>query len=694
MTINYNDLSSEWYDKIRDIGNAKRGAGNPGTTRNVIYKNVLCAFDIETSKIPSFIDDSNRRKDRQLKEDDKCYSIMYIWQFQLGLDYTIIGREWDEYLNFLREIKKRLGQDEKLLIYVHNLSFEFQFLAGVYDFRESEVFAILPRKVLKCEMMHCFEYRCSYLQTNTTLSNFLRNMKVEHQKLSGDEYDYSRYRTQETELTEKEIEYAVNDVLGLVEALYMEMDKFGDTFYTIPYTLTGYVRRDTKRAMRMVNRNYVKKQLPDVAVYELLRQAFRGGNTHANRYYSGVVLEDVKSADYSSSYPAVQMFEKFPVTGFRRGTDTESYYNRLRQRGKAVLCVICMRGVELKDRYFGCPYLTKDKSRGLENAIIDNGRILRADYFETTVTDIDIDIILSEYKCTEISYKNIYYADYGDLPPAYKDNIRQYFRQKTTLKGIEEEYYNYMLSKNEINAIYGMSAQRLDRQKISYIDGDFSEGSERIEELLSKAKPFLPYQWGVWTTAHARYNLELAIRMCGRNFVYGDTDSVKYIGDVDWTEFNARRIARAVEKNVAFPDKKGKIHCMGVLEEEEGYKRFVTLGAKKYAYETYDGKTCVTTAGVNKRKGGEELEKAGGIVAYKEGFTFREAGGTVALYYDKIPVEDEEIWINGKKRKITRCVTLLPSTYTLGTTDEYSALLEVCKLYQLADLISERMCRK
>ena len=48
--------------------------------------------------------------------------------------------------------KEQLPADVKVVIFVHNLSFEFQFLRGIYHFDNEEVFAVESRKVLKCEM--------------------------------------------------------------------------------------------------------------------------------------------------------------------------------------------------------------------------------------------------------------------------------------------------------------------------------------------------------------------------------------------------------------------------------------------------------------------------------------------------------------------------------------------------------------
>ena len=115
---------------------------------------------------------------------------------------------------------------------------------------------------------------------------------------------------------------------------------------------------------------------------------------------------------------------------------------------------------------------------------------------------------------------------------------------------------------------------------------------------------------------------------------------------------------------------------MGIYEVEHDYDKFITLGAKKYAYEI-DGKTYVTCAGVNKKLGAQELALAGGVEAFKDGMVFREAGGTESLYNDNV-----NFWIQreGHDLHITDNVVIRPSEYTLGLTEEYKMLLHRAEL--------------
>lgn len=665
MIDNYKSFD---YSIIKNAPLEKRKRGNPRTRDKRTYKSIICAFDIETTRI----------------NDDE--SIMYIWQFQAGPDHTVTGRSWKECLRFFLRLAGCCAEDEYIVIFVHNLSFEFQFLRGQYHFQPEEVFPTGPRKVLKCDMLQHLEFRCSYLHSNMSLDEYTQKMGVKHAKLHDFDYNVKRYPW--TSLTPEELAYCVHDVQGLVEAVQIEMKHDNDNLYSFPLTSTGYVRRDVKRAMKEVNHNYIRAQLPDWETYTLLREAFRGGNTHANRYYAGYILHNVKSADISSSYPSAECNNKFPVSAFKSVQDPSAeklmYY--IGKRKKAVLARVRFWGVRLTSETWGCPYIPTDKCRDLLEVHADNGRVLSADYLEITVTDIDLKIILSEYTADKMDCVTLQYARYGWLPDPLIDVIQKYYRLKTELKGVEGQEIFYMKNKAKLNSVYGMSAQNPVRVPISFDENakdSFKEdtkawGPALLEE--SNRKAFFCYQWGVWTTAYARFRLEEGLRLAhmpGAEFVYCDTDSVKYLGTIDWDAYNKERILDA-EASLSFADDPaGNRHYMGVYEDDGEYLRFATRGAKKYAYTAIDKKGHVklhiTIAGVNKRSGAKELAKAGGLRAFlRESFTFL-AGETEAAYVDHVRRFE---WIDGHRLRVAPCVTIRPSFKTLSDTEDYAELLK------------------
>jgi len=649
---------------FRKVEIQKRKRGNQRNKKNDKYLDIISAFDIETTR---------------LKDIEQ--SVMYIWQWQIG-DDTIVGRTWEEFKSFCKILKANAKKGSKLVVFVHNLSYEFQFLRGIYNFQPEEVFALDSRKVVKCTMYDFLEFRCSYIHSNMSLSEYTNKMGAKHSKLSGDEFNYNIMRYSWTPLTNKELQYCVNDVLGLTEAIKIEMAHDKDNLYTFPMTSTGYVRRDAKKAMRSEHIR-VKEQLPNIHIYEMCREAFRGGNTHANRFYAGKIIPNVKSADRSSSYPDVQCNCEFPIGEFfEAGSMTlDEIIKTINLKHKAVLMRVKLYNVTLINEFWGCPYLSRDKCRMIKNGVYDNGRILYAEYLETTITDIDLKIILSEYNFDDFKAFEVAYARYGRLPDSLINMIIKYYKAKTELKGIKEQELYYMKSKNKLNSIYGMTAQDPVKQDISFIDGIFKIGEEDIEELLNEAnqRAFMPYQWGVWTTALARLRLEEGIRLAGENFVYCDTDSVKYVGDIDWSAYNKEREADSLKSGAYATDPKGITHYMGVYEDDGFYPQFATLGAKKYCYNDESGELHTTIAGVTKREGGKELEEAGGIKAFKSGFIFNKAGGTESIYNDFPDID--EIEIEGHMLPITSNVVIKESSYTLGITHEYERLLLKSNLF-------------
>lgn len=689
MTVTYEDFDYEWF---REIPFQNRKKGNQKTTQRYHYIDLITAFDIETTYI-----------------EDIDQSVMYIWQWQFGDKCTVIGRSWYDLKLFMNELKEILG-DHRLVIYVHNFSFEFEFLSGIFDFSPDDVFCMDKRKILKALLNGSFEFRCSYIQTNMGLSAFCEKMGVHNYKLK---LDYKKKRFWYTDLSPKELAYCINDVRGLVQAVQKEMERDGDNLYTIPLTSTGYARRDAKSAMRHVSRAFIQNQLPSYELYKLLREAFRGGNTHASRFYSNLILDDLNSADISSSYPNEIVNSLFPVSKFTiLKSCTESKLNDLvYKKKKAVLMRVSLLNVELKDDLTPVPYIPRSKCiqevdgkyvNSIYNGTFDNGRVLSAEVIgQITLTDIDYKIISQQYKFDMVIHK-VATARYGKLPEPLRNCVLDYFKNKTDFKdkpGDNEhtkDFYKllYNKMKNLLNAQYGMMAQDPVKETIKYHadSEDLFEPDEAIPEKLLddyNKRAFLVYQWGVWVTARAREHLQKGIDLCGINFVYCDTDSCKYIGNtVDWEVLN-KEVRKNAEKNKTYAvDPTGKKHYMGMFEIEDHIKQFKTMGAKKYAYIDDDNKLHITIAGVNKKIGAKELVKAASVKYgppdnplkfMREGFKFVYAGGLEARYSDH--PEDkgitEYITPDNVPIRITRNVSLVENHKTLGLTSEYRELLTV-----------------
>ena len=658
--VNYNDIDFTYSPRPKGR-RAKRA-----------YAKEICAFDIETSRI--------------LEIDE---SIMFIWQFSIDNKIVILGRTWKEFLHMCSELEKRLN-GLYLLCYVHNLSFEGQFLSGIYKFDNMEVLATDNRKLLKMDMFGCFEFRCSYRLFNMSLEAVTKKYNCQYSKRSGADFDYTKFRHDETPLTRRELLYCVYDVLGLVEAVKAQMALFGDDVYTIPFTQTGYVRRMAKKEMRPYHAE-IQNCFPSLEVYKILRHAFRGGNTHGSRYWVGEIIENVHGNDVSSEYPAQQVLEQYPRHEFKKAGSMScnlKYVNKLIDRREAVLFVVDLYGARLKDKYNAFPYLSGGKAIGkIIDKEDDNGRVLACKYARFAFTDIDWKIVERQYCFDKVDVICIYSAKYGPMYDGIAELNKKLFIEKTKLKGVEGQELYYAKSKEQLNAVYGMTVQQVLNKNLLFetLEGRYIPSELKSEAQLyleAKKKAFLVYQCGVWTTAHARAELQKFIDRAGDNAIYCDTDSLMYVGDVDFSDFNNDYIRRC--EQVGFGawalDSAGNKHYMGVFENEDDktagckFKRFITQGAKRYAFEKPNGEIGITVAGVSKKLGARELSTRGGLEAFKPGLIFSDSGKLEAVYrdesYGKYELQD------GHTVTITSNVTLRPTTYKLSHTDDYVRLLK------------------
>ena len=646
------------------ISNTKTYRGSKG----IDYLDTFMTFDIEsTSTI----------------YNNEHIGFMYVWQATIGdsknkWKLSCHGRTWFDFLIFMNEIHKQLNlkENERMVIYVHNLSFEYQFLRNIIDFKTT--FATDKRKVLKCST-EWQEFRCSYKLSNMSLDKFCKYTNAPHKKAT-EYFDYSKTRTCETYLTDLEMYYILCDVLALHEAICKLLEE--DTLATIPLTSTGFVRRDCRNAMKKNPKNFTwfKKCALSKEVYELIEEAKRGGDTHANRHYAGQILYDVESYDFSSSYPFCMCCKYYPVTRFNKINrigegELQTYLDK-----KCCIFRVYFKNLNIKGNVTN-PYISFSKCRDYKTkgTTCFNGRVLHADVISMTVTELDFDIIQREYAWESIAVSDFYIADRGMLPVEIREEIIKFYEHKTLLKYIDP--YLYAKDKNKLNAIFGMAFTNPVHLEVYFDKEENAWKTEApdlkkvLEEYSKNRNNFLPYAVGLYTTAHARHNLRDIICIAGSGNVYNDTDSSKIWGvDVskEIEEYNKGVIELAEKYGAYADDSNGVRHYMGVAEKEKGYEQFRTWGAKKYCV-VQDGKLELTLAGVDKKKGATQLES---LSDFKIGKVFLPDCGRRTVRYNDWK-DARYIEIEGVRFLTGSGIHMENGTYELGVTDEFTENLDL-----------------
>ena len=656
--------------------------------------NTIYTFDIEsTSYLDLYGQQVNACDYLSLSEEDREAAIpkglMYIWQFSIN-DNVYYGRTWEEFRKFLERLEE--NSDFKKIVFVHNLSFEFQFLRTVFSIKK--VLSRKSRKVMSAELNDFnITFRCTYYMSNCALAKLPDVFNLPVEKQVGD-LDYDKIRTPKTPLTAKEMKYCEYDCLVVYEYIKIELQTY-KTVNKIPMTATGKVRKELQ-AITLKDPKWRKKIGACInikpSVYNMLIEAFAGGYTHANYIYTDEVLKNVDSYDETSAYPYVLVSYRFPMGKFKecRITSREDMIDNFAY-------LIRVRFTNINSKYYN-NFISASKCLNFSGAKLDNGRIKSAREITITLTDVDFKFILDTYEVESYEILESYFTKYEYLPKKFIKFVLQKYINKTQYKDVEGKEVEYALEKGKFNSIYGMTVTNMIRDEVDYDDvKGWNEtpltNTDIFDKLVEeKNKGFLSFAWGVWVTAYARDNLLRRVIELDKYVVYCDTDSIKLVQGynrrifTDYNESVIKRIKNTCElldipfDSYAPKDSKGNRHLLGIFENETGkgrevtYDKFITQGAKKYAVEI-DGKIKITVSGVPKKKGSKCIKR---IEEFRDDLVFDAdiTNKKNVMYNDDQAPFDLVDYLGLKYRvKDKSACCLLPATYTLGKSLEYADLL-------------------
>lgn len=577
-------------------------------------------------------------------EEDNKRAVMYVWQIAIN-GTVIIGRTWEEFTDLLKQISDyfELHDKKRMIIYVHNLSFEFAFIQ--YLFKWSKVFAISSRKPIYALTDTGFEFRCSYILSNLSLENVGKSLtKYKVHKVKGFNYDLIRHY--KTPLTAFEYKYIINDVLVVSAYIKEQMEKEGDNITKLPLTATGYCRNyvrknclvgDNKEEQFHKYHEMMKSlTISGAHEYEMMIRAFAGGFTHCStRFSNETITGGVDSFDFSSAYPYCAVSEeRFPMS---KGKLVKiGSYDELKEYCKLYCCIFDIRFHNIRPKYINENYISvskcydeqgrrfTDKTKKEYGIISNNGRLVSCEKsVSMTITEIDFEIIDRTYAWDKISIGDMYCYMRGYLPREIIMSILKLYNDKTTLKGVPGQEDFYTKGKQLLNSVYGMMVTSIVMPVHGFNGTEWTiehkDTEKEIKRYNKSKKRFLFYPWGIYITALCRRNLWTGILSFGDDFIYADTDSLKVVNcekHMDYinsyNEHVEMKLRRTAEHyNIPFEmfkpkTVKGVEKLLGVWDHETKsgkWKVFKSLGAKRYMILTKDNELTITVSGVNKKHG-------------------------------------------------------------------------------------------
>lgn len=613
---------------------------------------------------------------------------VYQWAIKFGGLY-VYGRRPSELIEFMQKCAEYYGlsDDKKILIYIHNAAYDMQYLKlfiREYD-KSADFLAVDSHAIIQCDIIG-FRILCSYKLTNMSLAALSDNYANTYCKAVG-EIDYNIVRYQDTPLTDSDWFYMFSDVAAQDDGIkgYLKMQGYKYAC-NAPITSTGFVRANCRKAAKQDDnwRGEFAASRLDLEQYNLCRQCFMGGVCIASFTYAGKTIrtDKLRHKDFTSRYPATQELEYMPV-------GAPSWYGNIETMQELEnLCneyccvfVLTLDNVHIK-KGVTAPCIPSSKCIHKENELKLNGKIVYADTLTIVVCELDWLWIKRQYDFDAIAVDKMLIFERGEMPDWLKCEVFEYFKNKCTLKGVNDLLY--AKSKNMLNSVYGMTATAIIRDEYR-MDGNFiltkqnkdeNDNENALNRYYRSYNNFMPYQYAIWTTAHSRAALYTMITMTGdiedsddledktdvyKNFLYCDTDSVFYIE----TEFNKERMEKYAadcrQKAInagAYVDNK----YLGEPTDEPPLNAFRAIHSKCYAMEERskngDYELNVVIAGIPKKAtkwiDGKPVLKTnaqelGNIDNLKDGFIFEHCGGTRCVYNER-PIET--IDINGHMTEI------------------------------------------
>lgn len=600
----------------------------------VEYLNIECAFDIETTNTHT--------------KENTPIAFMYAWCMGLrNENFMFYGRTWEEFKTLCRELQEHFQLDEnrRLVCYVHNLAFEFQFMKNHFNWLN--VFAPETRKPLRALTENGIEFRDSYRLSGSDLNTVANNLAFHDIDKKVGDLDYSLIRHHNTELTHEEWGYIKHDVLILLYYINEQLAYYNYNITMLPYTNTARVRKYVENMcyevqpeditihgnkMSKMNkwnnyRYHMNRLQLDVDSYNQCRNAFMGGYVHANAGRKGQTIKDVTSIDITSSYPAVMVSEKFPMSKpFKADVHDPDFNFDYYYENENFNLIFTLRlkkpmnkwGMEYES------YISESNCEYIKNPLSHNGRVFSADELIITITDVDFEIIEETYDWEgDFEIDDMYYFYKGYLPKPIIQSVMKLYEDKTQLKGIKGKELEYYLNKSMLNSVYGMTVTDIIKDDVIYNTDtetwEYEEvnKAEKINRYNNNIKRFLYYPWGLFISAYARRNLWDGIINIGEDYIYSDTDAIKLTNIEDHKEFIYEYNFMITEKikdmcktreldytRFAPENINGDIKHIGFWEIDGEYSRFKTLGAKKYLVEHKDtGELEITLSGLNKELG-------------------------------------------------------------------------------------------
>lgn len=643
-------------------------------------KTIEYVADFETTSIRKYKTVKFRGKDITLFDKENSEAFVCAWAMTSVKDDgrgVLTGRTIEDFLNKCFMLKRTLKDYQTMNIFTHNLKFDGQF---ILYYILTTGYAKLDNEV-RDDQWYSFTIEKDGQQITFRDSSKIFTCSVETlgelygvKKLIGD-WDYNKYRDENTPISDEEWEYVKHDVLIVAKALrdYREKGYRQNTAASIAYnqrleTTYPWFKKGMVSKYRNTEYEKFREAFPDDIMplteniqFELIN-AYFGGWTWLNPHYAEKMLRNISSFDENSMYPDKMANWVLPVGQCNvYNNPTRRDLEDIKRFFPCIIYRIRNLSIKLKDEW-SLPMLMFDTD--YKTSVRCQGKVITCKNECVYLTDYDYQMMHNEY---DVLYEKIdkVYA-FAGKKGQYKKYVEYWMDVKaenTILKkralkeGRIEDALNHeqmrSIAKLMINSPYGKDGTKMMRAaKTSFINEKGLLDSETTVEQAT-IEFYLPS--AIFITAAARWNLYQALKIAEKSFIYSDTDSLKV------TKVGAKNLYDAASKGIIEIDDAK----LGAWKDEALYEKAKFVRQKTYAtYE--DGDWHYTVCGapddvkaafdISKFKRGmvitvDDLHKAGKQgklipVSVKGGVILQETGFQIADMEDWAQATPDNLPIN------------------------------------------------
>lgn len=355
----------------------------------------------------------------------------------------------------------------------------------------------------------------------------------------------------------------------------------------------------------ITERFYLKKEWTNIFRNSLLPQdqdelnlfleIYKGSYSFLNPKFVGKTIENVKGYDISSSHSGFILRKKYPSSTGERITDVKEIYNIINEDWYAWI-----GRIEFVDLY---------EKFELPIDLRQFGYINENDNWELILTNAHWKVFKRLFGAKTIIPIEFYKYENKELARNYAKMVNDLYEEKEFYKKSNDSFVKSIFKfRTELPFGQSIKAPQF-HQAVIYNEETnqfekFKLTDQPFEEIIGRLKKYaLPMQIGIWTAAYSwAEEVNMILDLGVENVVYGDTDCVRFIGDLDYIiEAHNKEIDKEVN-NIS----KKRIMLetntkLGRWQDEGTFSQFKAIGIKWYLFVDND-KLEVKAAGANKDK--------------------------------------------------------------------------------------------